>query len=191
MDSITQRVRILAGPLAFFVAVSLLAGCYTAFRHPGAPDLTGEDISRERSCYDCHEEAEFYHSYYGVHFGYYASPWFGYYSDPWWFDSYWLYDDSDSPAGIKSGGRRQLSTGAPSGTPRGAQGSSGAPAYLKPGYSKQTGEPSGSGGRKEVKKEPPTSGRRQKMPPKKEAPPEGGSKKKEDKKKEDSKKRSG
>ena len=136
MDSNAYRLRALAGPLVFFISVSLLAGCYTTFMHPGTPDLTQEEVSRDRSCYDCHEEAEFYHSYYGVYFDYYASPWFGYYSDPWWFRSDWYHGGTTAPEPLDSDTRRVWGRGAPSGSARGAQGSTTGPAYLKPGYSK-------------------------------------------------------
>ena len=133
----THRLKGLAGPIVFFVCISIFAGCYTAFRHPGAPDLIGEQISRDMSCYDCHDQAAFYHSYYGVYYDYYDSPWFGYYSDPWWFRSNWYHSDPGAPDPLDTDNRRVWGRGAPAGSARGAQGSTSGPAYLKPGYSQK------------------------------------------------------
>jgi hypothetical protein len=140
MTDHVRPLRGLLGPLVFFVSVSFLAGCYTAFRHPGVPEYSSEPISHERSCYECHEESAFYHSYYGVDYGYYGSPWFGYYSDPWWFNSKWHYDDSGEPHPLDSESRQQWSRGVPTGSARGAEGSSSTAPYLREGYSRKASD---------------------------------------------------
>ncbi len=139
------RLRALLPLLAFFVCVSLASGCYTTLRHPGTPDLPNDYSYREKSCYDCHDEAAFYHSFYGVHFNYYHnSPWFGYYSDPWWYDTYWhgglrgapvpeRYDDDE---------RHNWMRGSPSGSHRGSYGSPSQAPYLRPDYSGKPSKPS-------------------------------------------------
>ena len=99
----------------------------------------------DKSCYDCHDEAAFYHSFYGVYFDYYYdSPWFGYYSDPWWYDSGWgsygggdrdvRYDDSNK----RHRGMRGLAPEAPRGSSRSP---STAP-YLREDYQGRSSKPS-------------------------------------------------
>jgi hypothetical protein len=135
MIALIHRLKGFAGPILFLVSISLFAGCYTALRHPASPDVTGGTVSHQTSCYDCHDEAAFYHHHYGVYYDYYDTPWFGYYSDPWWIGSGWLHGDSAAPDPLDSGSRRTWTRGAPTGSARGAQGSTTGPAYLKPGYS--------------------------------------------------------
>lgn len=160
MIALIHRLKGLAGPLVFFVSISLFAGCYTAFRHPGAPDLIGEPVSHDMSCYDCHDQAAFYHSYYGVYYDYYDTPWFGYYSDPWWLRSDWFHGDSGSPDPLDSDARRVWGRGAPTGSARGAQGSTTGPAYLKPGYSQKSSKKPDPPKQTEKKKEEESKSRR-------------------------------
>jgi len=125
--------------LALCLGMIAVAGCYTTLRHPvstGAPDDYGYNDYDNKNCYDCHDEAAFYHSYYGVYFDYYyGSPWFGYYSDPWWYDSYWgggYVHDQPSPVSDR---RHHWGRGAPSGGARGSTGMPAAP-YLRKDYVK-------------------------------------------------------
>lgn len=137
MNSSTPRVRALVGLLALCLGVSVLAGCYTALRHPVSAEIPDDYGYGDRSCYDCHDEAAFYHSFYGVYFDYYYdSPWFGYYSDPWWYDSYWSGDDGRNTHKVTSDERHQWKRGAPSGGARGSAGLSGTAPYLREDYVK-------------------------------------------------------
>lgn len=137
MKSPASRFRALLALLIFSVGISLLAGCYTTLRHPGADYLPSESGYQDKGCYDCHDEAAFYHSYYGVYFDYYyGSPWFGYYSDPWWYDSYWgPYSGGDvAPDYRDTNARHRGMRGFPSGAPRGSGGSSATAPYLREDY---------------------------------------------------------
>jgi len=145
MNSPQRRLTALVPLLAFFLFASFLSGCYTALRHPGAPDLPEEYGYQDKSCYDCHDEAAFYHSYYGVYFDYYYdSPWFGYYSDPWWYDSYWGGGYGGRSRGVEydSDERHQWKRGVPSGSFRGSSGSSSTAPYLRDDYMKKSSKPS-------------------------------------------------
>lgn len=135
MNQPAPRVRALLGLLALCLGVFVLAGCYTTLRHPITADLPDDYTYREKSCYDCHDEAAFYHAQYGVYYDYYGDPWFGYYSDPWWYDTYWYGGGAPLPRVDKSKDRHQWGRGIPSGAPRGGSGSASSP-YLKEGYTK-------------------------------------------------------
>jgi hypothetical protein len=127
------------------LGASLIAGCYTTLRHPGAADLSQEYSYQDKSCYDCHDESSFYHSYYGVYFDYYYdSPWFGYYSDPWWYDSYWHGGHGRGSAREEQGPgeRHEWRRGAPpSGSPRGSSGLPSSPPYLRDDYTQKSSKP--------------------------------------------------
>ena len=142
MRSPSRRFRALLALAAFCFGVSALAGCFTTLRHPATADLPDDYTYEDKSCYDCHEEAPFYHSYYGVYFDYYNdSPWFGYYSDPWWYDSYWHGGRDGGEVQYDSDERHQWKRGIPSGSPRGSTGSSGTAPYLRDDYT-QSSKPS-------------------------------------------------
>ncbi len=150
----------LASLIALALGVSLIAGCYTTLSHPGAADLSQEYNYQDKSCYDCHDEASFYHSYYGVYFDYYYdSPWFGYYSDPWWYNSYWYGGRRMGPRGEQQGPdeRHEWRRGAPpSGSARGSSGAGGARPYLREDYSQKSsksGQPPSQPEKPQEKKE--------------------------------------
>jgi hypothetical protein len=133
MNQPAPRVRALFGLLALCLGVCVLAGCYTTLRHPVTADLPNDYSYSEKSCYECHDEASFYHAQYGVYYNYYSDPWFGYYSDPWWYDTYWYDDHAQLPGASKPDDRRQWGRGIPSGAPRGGSGADSP--YLREGYS--------------------------------------------------------
>ena len=135
----TTTYLALLGLLALCLGVCVLAGCYTTLRHPVTADLPDDYTYHEKSCYDCHDEASFYHAQYGVYYNYYGDPWFGYYSDPWWYDTYW-HDDAPLPRTHRSDDRHQWGRGIPSGAPRGRSGSGASP-YLREGYTKKSSKP--------------------------------------------------
>jgi hypothetical protein len=148
MNLPAPRVRALVGLLAFCLGVFVLAGCYTTLRHPVSADFPDDyDYSyHEKSCYDCHDEAAFYHAQYGVYFDYYYdSPWFGYYSDPWWYDGYWG-RGYDEPRGSRDFGdsndRSHWRRGVPSGAPRGGSGAGSNAPYLRDDYKPAPSKPS-------------------------------------------------
>jgi hypothetical protein len=149
-----SRLTALLSLVALAAGLSLIAGCYTALRHPGALDLTQEPEYQDKSCYDCHDESSFYHSYYGVYFDYYYdSPWFGYYSDPWWYSSRWYggHAGSANREGRDSYDRNEWKRGTPpSGSTRGSSGLPSAPSYLREDYSQK----SSGGGSNQPEKTP-------------------------------------
>lgn len=144
MNQPAPGARALIGVFALCLGVCLLAGCYTTLRHPMTADLPGDYSYQEKSCYDCHDEAAFYHSNYGVYFDYYNdSPWFGYYSDPWWYGTYWQgcrRRENRGPDFQDSGTRDHWQRGIPSGSPRG--GSSTRAPYLRDDYKPAPAKPS-------------------------------------------------
>lgn len=141
MRSPVPTVGALVGITALCLGVFVLAGCYTTLRHPVSAEVPTEYEYNDRNCYDCNDEAAFYHSFYGVYFDYYYdSPWFGYYSDPWWYDAYWRDDGDRSAPRLSTKERHNWRRGAPSGGPRGSSGLPTAP-YLRKDYM-QSSKPS-------------------------------------------------
>lgn len=77
--------------LAFVLATGAGFGCYTMIRHPQT-DMTSGDAVEDRTCMDCHSDADYSHwtdPYYTSFYSFYPSTWGSYYLHPWWSDRYW------------------------------------------------------------------------------------------------------
>lgn len=83
----TKRLTILIAALVV-ASSSVLAGCYTLFRHPR---LAKMDYRRPASnhCIECHTSASLWRFSHPARLPRTGRPWSDYYDAPWWYEGRW------------------------------------------------------------------------------------------------------
>lgn len=145
----------LAKLLSLAICAGAIAGlgCYTMIRHPETDMTTAGAGSMDRSCADCHADADYYHwvdPYYTQFYRQHPASWGAYYAHPWWHSGQYGYDtgsgdhhppandgEQDNSDGRSAWGRGGSTPYQPPSVPHGA--------VIIPGGSSNGGA-SGSGG---------------------------------------------